>query len=349
MVIAVRRGGDGTAELVAVAAAGETPRERLARGWLTRARARGATRCTSTAWPRTRRHAAPWWRISAVRRRDPPSVDRSRRPGRARESGSGSGRAAARRRGPGAAQAARRRGTRRGGGRSRHPGPGLPGARRRQAVGIVPARRRSVPDRGRAANRLLADRRERRAGRRQPRFVLDQRLADPAQAAGIVPGEIDVDVVVMVDVRPRRQHGREVVARPQEDLAQKALLGLGARSRPSPSPRSRRRSGRTSRRRRCRRNAPTAWRRPGCCGPARIRARIDLDHRLAEIDLGGGWIVPAIQASTSGMIGQASVMRCLSATVPPASRVTRNGCTIPHTPGPSISLAGWMSSLGRTS
>ncbi|QRE75802.1 hypothetical protein [Methylobacterium aquaticum] len=43
VVIAVRRGGDGTAELVAVAAAGESPRERLARGWLTRARARGAT------------------------------------------------------------------------------------------------------------------------------------------------------------------------------------------------------------------------------------------------------------------------------------------------------------------
>jgi hypothetical protein len=33
-VIAVRRGGDGTAELVAVTSAGETPRERLARGWL---------------------------------------------------------------------------------------------------------------------------------------------------------------------------------------------------------------------------------------------------------------------------------------------------------------------------
>ncbi|TGD99043.1 hypothetical protein [Methylobacterium nonmethylotrophicum] len=43
VVIAVRRDGDGTAELVAVAAAGESPRERLARGWLTRARARGAT------------------------------------------------------------------------------------------------------------------------------------------------------------------------------------------------------------------------------------------------------------------------------------------------------------------
>ncbi|WP_279359325.1 hypothetical protein [Methylobacterium indicum] len=43
VVIAVRRGGDGTAELVAVTAAGETPRERLGRGWLTRARARGAT------------------------------------------------------------------------------------------------------------------------------------------------------------------------------------------------------------------------------------------------------------------------------------------------------------------
>ncbi|MBK3399417.1 hypothetical protein [Methylobacterium ajmalii] len=43
VVIAVRRGGDGTAELVAVTSAGETPRERLARGWLTRARARGAT------------------------------------------------------------------------------------------------------------------------------------------------------------------------------------------------------------------------------------------------------------------------------------------------------------------
>ncbi|MBK3422852.1 hypothetical protein, partial [Methylobacterium ajmalii] len=35
VVIAVRRGGDGTAELVAVTSAGETPRERLARGWLT--------------------------------------------------------------------------------------------------------------------------------------------------------------------------------------------------------------------------------------------------------------------------------------------------------------------------
>ncbi|BAQ45279.1 hypothetical protein [Methylobacterium aquaticum] len=43
VVIAVRRGGDGTAELVAVTSAGETPRERLGRGWLTRARARGAT------------------------------------------------------------------------------------------------------------------------------------------------------------------------------------------------------------------------------------------------------------------------------------------------------------------
>ncbi|GJD48882.1 hypothetical protein OPKNFCMD_1608 [Methylobacterium crusticola] len=43
VVIAVRRDRDGVAELVAVAAAGESPRERLQRGWMNQARARGAT------------------------------------------------------------------------------------------------------------------------------------------------------------------------------------------------------------------------------------------------------------------------------------------------------------------
>ncbi|WP_298960466.1 hypothetical protein [uncultured Methylobacterium sp.] len=43
VVIAVRRDGAGVAELLDVTAAGESPRERLQRGWMTRARARGAT------------------------------------------------------------------------------------------------------------------------------------------------------------------------------------------------------------------------------------------------------------------------------------------------------------------
>ncbi|MBY0297140.1 MAG: hypothetical protein K2X71_14075 [Methylobacterium sp.] len=42
VVIAVRRDGGGTAELLDVAAVGDSPRDRLG-GWLRRARARGAT------------------------------------------------------------------------------------------------------------------------------------------------------------------------------------------------------------------------------------------------------------------------------------------------------------------
>ncbi|GEP04234.1 hypothetical protein [Methylobacterium oxalidis] len=42
VVIAVRRDEAGIAELVAVTAAGESPRERLQRTWLARARTRGA-------------------------------------------------------------------------------------------------------------------------------------------------------------------------------------------------------------------------------------------------------------------------------------------------------------------
>ncbi|MEH3145620.1 MAG: hypothetical protein PGN34_09765 [Methylobacterium frigidaeris] len=43
VVIAVRRDSAGVAELLDVTAAGESPRERLQRGWMNRARARGAT------------------------------------------------------------------------------------------------------------------------------------------------------------------------------------------------------------------------------------------------------------------------------------------------------------------
>lgn len=43
VVMAVRRDAAGHGELVSVAAAGESPRERLARNWVARARTRGAT------------------------------------------------------------------------------------------------------------------------------------------------------------------------------------------------------------------------------------------------------------------------------------------------------------------
>lgn len=43
VVMAVRRDAAGNGELVSVATAGESPRERLARNWIARARNRGAT------------------------------------------------------------------------------------------------------------------------------------------------------------------------------------------------------------------------------------------------------------------------------------------------------------------
>src|SRR5689334_5354620 len=43
VVLAVRRGDDGVAQVVAAAAAGKAPRERARLGWMSRVRARGAT------------------------------------------------------------------------------------------------------------------------------------------------------------------------------------------------------------------------------------------------------------------------------------------------------------------
>ena len=51
------------------------------------------------------------------------------------------------------------------------------------------------------------------------RHELDQRLADALQAARVVPGEVDVDVVVVEHVRARGEHRRESLASAQEDLA----------------------------------------------------------------------------------------------------------------------------------
>ena len=42
VILAVRRDADGHGELVSVTSAGESPRERLTRGWMARARHRGA-------------------------------------------------------------------------------------------------------------------------------------------------------------------------------------------------------------------------------------------------------------------------------------------------------------------
>ena len=65
--------------------------------------------------------------------------------------------------------------------------------------------------------------------------------------------------------------------------------------------------------------------------------------------LAAGWIVSASHASASASAGQPSVIRCFIRTEPPASRVTRKGCCMPHGPGPSIAATGVMNSEGSTS
>ena len=57
---------------------------------------------------------------------------------------------------------------------------------------------------------------------------LQHRLADAALAARIVAGEVEMEMVVVEGVGARAEHGREVVAGADEDLAQELLLLLGA-------------------------------------------------------------------------------------------------------------------------
>jgi hypothetical protein len=78
-----------------------------------------------------------------------------------------------------------------------------PRSRRRD---VLPLRRRLRGD----GERRLA-RHGSRAGGWQLRLVLDQRLADAPQAAGIVPGQIEVQVVVVVESgTDRRRAGRSL-------------------------------------------------------------------------------------------------------------------------------------------
>src|SRR5580704_1092150 len=66
-------------------------------------------------------------------------------------------------------------------------------------------------------------RRKARAHARGGDFARDRRgLAD--MAAVIVPHQIDVDVIVVIDVGARRQHGGELVAGGRLYVVQKALL-----------------------------------------------------------------------------------------------------------------------------